>query len=165
MPTPTAPEATRAGTLARWGAVVVWIALAPLLVSAGMQPELHRGAIVNVEITLLPSDAGQLSCSLDSRPAGYACAFSRDGRPAPPSPLGTLVPCLTVDRVELLVPDLFAQPAIAQRVASGQGRFTARCRARVVERVFGVRTRYASGRDFGTPVNAWITAPVACTVH
>ncbi len=159
-------------TLARWGAIALWIGLAPFLFCSGTTREFHAGAFANVEITLVSSDVHDLACSLDGEPWGYACKYRSAGRAEQPG--GTLVPCVTLDRRDLLVPNLFAEPTIAERVAVDEARgvprelrqrFIASCRVRVLDRVQGVRPRFATGGEFAAPLTSWLVSPVGCTVR
>jgi hypothetical protein len=137
-----------------------------------MRRDFHLGAVTEVVITLVSSDANDLACSLPRRPWGFAC---REGvEPAPARAESTLTPCVTVERRDLLVPGLFADPTIAARVAADEAaslprearqRFLARCRVRVLERVSDVRTRFLAGEALSPPRPAWLVWPLACTVH
>lgn len=157
-------------TAARWGAVVVWLGLAPLLALSGTSPPFRAGEIVDVDITLVSADRGSLECSADRPLWGHTCKYRDSGRVEQPN--GTLVPCLTSDRRPLLVPGLFEQPAVAARVAQDDGvplemrrRFSARCRARVLERVSGVQVRFSPAAPFDEHSASWLVAPIACSVH
>lgn len=157
-------------TSARWGIVALWLGLAPLLVGSGMRPELHAGAITELDIGLTTSDVRALACTFDEEPRGYACRYRDAGAREVPRERGTLVPCLTVDRKDLLVPDLFEEPAIRARLESdrAQGvdaRFVARCRVRVLERIQGARARFLPVGNFSGPLSSWLVVPIGCTVH
>ena len=159
-------------TVAQWATVLLWLGLAPFLFCSGTTGEFHAGAVVDVDITLVSSDVHGLACSLDDAPWGYACKYRSGGSVEQPS--GALIPCLTVDRRDLLVPNLFAVPAIADRVAADEvvglprearERFIASCRVRVLARVRGVRRRVAAGGEFEPPMSSWLVSPMACTVR
>ncbi|MCC6901715.1 MAG: hypothetical protein IT377_22280 [Polyangiaceae bacterium] len=156
-------------TAARWGALAIWLASAPLLALSGSSPSFHPGAIVDVDITLVASDQANLSCSWDRRAWGFACRFRDGGRVEQPD--GTLVPTVTSDRKTLLVPGLFTEAEVAARVArdsalppEAQPRFVVRCRVRVLEQVSGVRVRFAAAGELEPPSKQWLVAPVACQV-
>jgi hypothetical protein len=157
-------------TAARWGAVALWLGLAPLLVLSGSSPPFHVGAIAEVEITLVSSDRGALACTSDRPLWGHACKYREGGRVVQPK--GTMVPCMTSDRRPLLVPGLFEQPAVAARVARDEGvplekrgRFLARCRVRVLEQVTGVQVRFSPAAPFVEGPKSWLVSPIACSVH
>lgn len=160
----------RTSLFAEGAIVALWIALAPPLLLSDRRLEFRPGAIVDVDITLIPADADNLSCGLDRRPFGTGCAFDGSGRPQPRPRRGTLVPCMTTERKPLVVPDLFEQPPLARRVAAAragnhmQERFTARCRVEVLQQLSGVRTRYRASDPLGGPSEPWLVRPVGCTV-
>lgn len=154
---------------ARWVTVALWLALAPLLISVGMRRGFREGAITEVDITLVAADAQGLACSLEEKPWGYACEYRAGGRERQPD--GTLVPALTLDRLDLLVPELFAQAAVRDVVANNtargalQERFVAKCRVRVLQRVRGVQRRFSATAAFEAPSSAWLVWPLGCTAH
>lgn len=156
-------------TAARWGAIAIWLATAPLLAFSGRSPSFHPGAIVDVDISLVSSDAQDLSCSWDRSAGGHACGYRDGGRTVQPH--GTLIPTVTADRKTLLVPGLFREPEVAARVAGDVGlardaqqRFVVRCRVRVLEQLSGVQVRFAAGAAFEPPSKQWLVAPIACRV-
>ncbi|MBK7585100.1 MAG: hypothetical protein IPI67_33540 [Myxococcales bacterium] len=153
--------------------MALWAALSPLLLRAESRPDFSPGDITTVDVTLVADDARDLACGLDATAWGHGCAFDGSGRPRARGLGPPLVPCLTPDRRALLVPGLFEQSRIAERVARDasaygsrhtQARFTARCRVRVMGEVHGVRTRYVERDPFTPPGDAWVVAPLACDV-
>lgn len=161
----------RPSLFAEGAIVVLWVLLAPALLLADRELEFRKGANTRVDVTLVPSDADNLSCALDGRPYGMGCGFDTSGRALPPAPQGTLVPCMTTERKPLLVPDLFEQPEVARRVATAraenrmQERFTAHCHVKVLHQLAGVRTRYRAVDPFGGPSELWLVKALSCTVR
>ena len=76
----------RPSLFAEGAVVVLWALLAPALLLADRELEFRRGAITRVDVTLVPSDADNLSCALDGRPYGMGCGFDASGRPLPRAP-------------------------------------------------------------------------------
>lgn len=156
-------------TAARWGALAIWLATAPLLAFSGSSPSFHPGAIVDVDISLVSSDAQDLSCSWDRSAWGHTCGHRDGGRTVQAH--GTLVPTVTADRKTLVVPGLFREPQVAARIAADAGRerdaqqrFVVRCRVRVLQQLNGVQVRFAAGAAFEPPSKQWLVAPLACQV-
>ena len=90
------------------------------------------------------------------------------------APAQILAPYVTTERALYLVPGLFTQPAVAARLAAeppedrpieSLRRFTARCQLRLIERVEGVKLRWAHGGPFGAPEAAWAGEPQNCRVE
>ncbi len=143
-------------------------ALAIFLIFTELAPNVGRpaapssfavGKSVPVRITLLTADAFDLACAGDT-PVGEArCAFVKDGQPSPVASagVGVLAPYMTVDNVLLLIPDLFAEPALAKRLADempeGKSResltrFNASCQLQIDQKVEDFFVRW-------TPTSAW----------
>lgn len=156
--------------LAEWTLVAVGLALAGLVFWTDREAPFRAGASTAVAITLVSSDAENLGCALQQEPFGYRCASPTARSPqAQVTDKRDLVPCMTLDRQLLLVPDLFGVPAVADRIASDRHnpaptRFTVDCHVHVLGKVHGVRVRFRRNAPFGDPQSAWLVVPMGCSV-
>ena len=119
---------------------------------------LTEGQEVDVAITLVSTDAKALACANSDEVKGRHCEYaSRSERWNKPSSTGrpaaadTLAPYKTTDDILLLVPALFSDPALVERLAIdpptfGQEhiRFVANCKLKVEARVKEVDVRWAT---------------------
>jgi len=125
---------------------------------APAQRALAEGQDVDVAITLVSTDAKALACSSSEEIKGRHCEYqSRTERWNKPSSTGkpatadTLAPYKTTDDILLLVPGLFSEPALVERLAIdpptfGQEhiRFVANCKLHVESKVKEVDVRWAT---------------------
>ena len=124
-------------------------------------------------ITLITSDREDLACALGKAIGHYKCQFRAAGQPWPEAPAekDKLAPYFTTDRQMFLIPGLFEQPALSARYKSEPPagkpreqlkRFVARCRLRLIEKVEGFQTRWATDANFGPADSAWVAEPEDC---
>ena len=123
---------------------------------APAQRALAEGQDVDVAITLVSTDAKALACSSSEEIKGRHCEYqSRTERWNKPSSTGkppaadTLAPYKTTDDILLLVPALFSEPALVERLAIdpptfGQEhiRFVANCKLHVESKMKEVDVRW-----------------------
>lgn len=157
-------------------------ALAIFLIGAELWPNRSTGGIrgigegktVPVDITLVTADVNDLACAADFTVDGARCAFDRDGQPWKDGPKGGLLaPYMTVNNVLLLVPDLFSEPAIAQRLAeeppegkprNSLRRFTASCQLHAIRKVKDFYVRWTPTANWGHRTDAWVGRISDCTI-
>jgi hypothetical protein len=143
------------------------------------QRALAEGQDVDVAITLVSTDAKALSCASSEEIKGRHCEWatkserwnkpSSTGRPAATD---TLAPYKTTDDILLLVPGLFSEPALVERLAIdpptfGQEhiRFVANCKLHVEAKLKEVDVRWATQGQWypqrevpmGTVTGCWLS--------
>jgi hypothetical protein len=137
---------------------------------------IELGKNIDVSITLVSTDAKALACSSALEVAGYHCEFQshadRWNRPSTsgrPPALDTLAPYKTTDDVTLLVPALFNQPALRQRLAIdppnfGQEhiRFVANCKLHVDGKMADVEVRWAPQGQWQSQKDVWVGTVSEC---
>jgi hypothetical protein len=137
----------------------VWAVWSELFYQRGAPPQrgLTEGQDVDVAITLVSTDAKALACASSDEINGRHCEYSsRTERWSKPSATGrsatadTLAPYKTTDDILLLVPALFSESALQQRLAIdpptfGQEhiRFVANCKMHVDSKMKEVDVRWA----------------------
>lgn len=164
--------------LAAAGALAIFLVGAELWPSDGGARGIRgigAGKTVPVEITLVTADAEDLACAADFTAGDARCAFDREGRPwTVGGPSGLLAPYMTTDGVLLLVPDLFAEPAIARRLEEeppdGKARdslrrFTAACKLRALEEVKDFYVRWTPNSGWGHRSEAWVGRVSDCEIR
>jgi hypothetical protein len=146
---------------------------------AGQQKTLNEGQDLDVAITLVSTDFHALACSSGEEVTGRHCEFSnKNEKWNKPSTSGrslivdTLAPYKTTDDILLLVPALFSEPALVERLAIDPPtqnqehiRFVANCKMHVVGRMKDVDVRWQQNgqwfgnRDvpIGTVTGCWIS--------
>lgn len=135
-----------------------------------------EGRTVPVKITLVTADAYDLACAADVTVNGARCAFARDGSPAVSSAEGTnlLAPYMTSDnRTLLLISDLWAEPALASRLAeenpTGKARdslkrFNATCDLAIEKKVDDFFVRWLPTAAWSPRASAWSGRVSSCKV-
>jgi hypothetical protein len=145
---------------------------------APQQKVLTEGQDLDVAITLVSTDAKALACASSEEVKGRHCEYtSRSDKWAKPSTdrpaaADTLAPYKTTDDILLLVPGLFSQQALVERLAIdpptfGQEhiRFVANCKMHVESKMKEVDVRWATQgqwyaqRDvpIGTVTGCWLS--------
>jgi hypothetical protein len=136
------------------------------------------GEDTDVAITLVSTDAKALSCSSAEELNGHHCEFSarteRWNKPAPPdrSPQAdTLAPYKTTDDALLLVPGLFTDQALRQRLTidpptfgSEHMRFVANCKMHVEGKVKEVDVRWATTGQWQPQKDVWVGVVSNCWI-
>ena len=132
---------------------------------------LVEGQDADVGITLISTDARALSCSSPEEIFGFHCEYiSHADRWAKPPAVGEpLVPYKTTDDILLLVPGLFSDPALRQRLAIdppvfGQEhvRFVANCKLHVKGKLKEIDVRWGTQNQWQTNKNAWVGTVSDC---
>jgi hypothetical protein len=156
-----------------------WLLVAAAFAVAGALWHLRgsptrAGDVVEASLTLTTADRDQVACALDRAVGLWRCAFAASGEASTAAEAGTLAPYLTTARVLFLLPRLFQQAAVAERtrreppedrLPDTLKRFVARCQVRLLERVDGVRVRWATTGVFGGEEVAWAAEPIDCRVE
>lgn len=141
-------------------------------------PKLEPGMTIDVAITLVATDAKALACASTEVVAGRHCAFEAKGTPWSraedrPDAEAVLAPYKTTDDQLLLIPGLFAQPALQERlrydppvVGMEHLRFVAHCKLAVEGKMSKLEARWAmppKGEWFPL-TNAWTGTVSDCKV-
>ena len=135
-----------------------------------------EGQDVDVAITLVSTDAKALSCSSTEELKGFHCEFqAKTERWSKPSTTGraagsdTLAPYKTTDDFLFLVPGLFTQQALRERLTIdpptfGQEhmRFVANCRMHIDGKVTQVDVRWNQQGPWQPNHDVWVGTVSAC---
>jgi len=131
---------------------------------------------VDVNITLVSPDAKQLACQSAEELNGYHCEFqgqsvrwskpSTTGRPAA---FDTLAPYKTTDDYLFLVPGLFSQDALRERLtydppnsSAEHIRFVANCKMHIVGKLGQVDVRWSTTDQWHPNRDVWVGAVSGC---
>ncbi len=160
---------------------LVFTAFFPDLGSRRTPRRFAAGQSVDVEITLVTADVRDLACASDETIGGARCLYDARGNlrgDLPTASPGTspevLAPYMTTDNVLFLVAGLFAEPAIAQRLAEEPptaareqlGRFAARCSLKLEGQAKDVAVRWSPGAAFAPrPEGAWAGRISGCKLR
>jgi hypothetical protein len=164
------------------GALFLWALWSEFCYQRAAAPPprpLADGQDVDVAITLVTTDAKALACASTEEVHGRHCEYashtdkwSKPSSTGKPAAADTLAPYKTTDDVLLLVPALFSEPALVERLSIdpptfGQEhiRFVANCKLHVDTRMKQVDVRWApqgewySQRDvpIGTVSGCWLS--------
>lgn len=131
---------------------------------------------IEVDITLVSSDRDDLACGLKREVSGLRCAFLDDGKDMSQdiSADHTLAPYLTKSRQLFLIPNLFGQPALAQRYEKEAThgtqrtklkRFTAHCELTLVEKVQDVSVRWTRKSKMDRFGDGWVAQVKQCVIR
>jgi hypothetical protein len=136
---------------------------------------LSEGQDVDVAITLVTSDARNLACAhpeeIKGRHCEYASRTERWSKPPPPgrsAAADTLAPYKTTDDILLLLPALFSEPALRERLAidppqaAEHIRFVANCKMHVEGKLNEIVVRWATNGEWQTQNNAWYGPVSGC---
>lgn len=142
--------------------------------------KLQVGKSINVVITLVTADVRDLACASNQEGAGARCLFDSYGRrreDVPAGPAGAsptvLAPYMTTDNHLFLIPGLFAEPAIARRLAAEPpgddreklDRFNATCKFEPTGRVDELAVRWEPTAEFGPrQEGAWVGTLSGCSL-
>jgi hypothetical protein len=171
---PAAEAAPRSRRLKLWLLVGAAIVVAMILF---MRREPATGAavgsVVNADITLVTSDKNDVECMGPKGLESYHCGFTDAKTPFQVEEKLKLRPYFTVDRRLFLVPGLFQQPAIDQRVQSEPPnkprdqlkRFTARCRLKLLGEIDNVRYRWLQSAEWSPPAKVQVAEPSDCKIE
>ena len=134
-----------------------------------------EGQDVDVAITLVTSDARNLACShpdeLSGRHCEYATRTERWSKPPAPGRTAaqdTLAPYKTTDDILLLIPALFGETALRERLAIDPPnspehiRFVANCKLHVEGKLSEIVVRWATNGEWQTQNNAWYGPVSGC---
>lgn len=157
------------------------VGLSIFLLITGLYPDLGKrrtptsalqaGKTIDVSITLVTADSNDLACAGNDVVEGARCAFVRDGSPA--SAQGpVLAPYMTLDNVLFLIPDLWSEPALAQRLAEDPPnvprdrlrRFTARCKFTAQQVAKDFYVRWQPNQDWSHRRDAWVGSISGCRI-
>jgi hypothetical protein len=136
------------------------------------------GQDTDVAITLVSTDAKALSCSSGEELNGKHCEYSshteRWNKPAPtdrPPLADTLAPYKTTDDALLLVPGLFTDPALRQRLSidppvfgTEHIRFVANCKMHIDGKLKDVDVRWANNGQWQPQKDVWIGVVTSCWI-
>lgn len=132
------------------------------------------GGTVAADITLITSDRADVDCSAAAGVAAYRCGFSDENMPWHGDEQNKLKPFYTTDRHLYLIPGLFLQTALQERVKSEppEGkpreqlkRFTAKCNLKVAGKVGGVKVRWQTTGAWSNPEEVEVATVIDCKVE
>lgn len=159
------------------GALALFLVGAELWPSAGGQASAPRGIgkgkVIKVDITLVTADSHDLACAGNHVVGDARCAFDKEGAPVTRGG-AVLAPYMTVGNALLLIPDLFDEPAIAQRLAeeppAGKARndlrrFVASCDLEGEEKVKDFFVRWMPTGAWQHRTDAWVGRISGCTIR
>ncbi|HMJ55966.1 MAG TPA: hypothetical protein VK540_28040 [Polyangiaceae bacterium] len=135
-----------------------------------------EGQDVDVAITLVTTDAKALACShaeeINGRHCEYASRTDRWSKPPAPgrtAAADTLAPYKTTDDILLLIPALFGEPALRERLAidppnfnAEHIRFVANCKLHVEGKLNEVDVRWTTNGQWQTQNSAWYGPVTGC---
>ncbi|HVY44747.1 MAG TPA: hypothetical protein VHB21_02665, partial [Minicystis sp.] len=96
-------------------------------------PKWSTGQTVDLELTVVPSDAKDLACSSVEEIDGQKCEFSAPGKlqaPALTDEKKTFKPYTTTDRIQVIGAGLWSQPALAPNKLPNT-RFSVKCKYKI----------------------------------
>jgi len=131
------------------------------------------GSTVAADITLITSDRADVDCSAAAGVDAYRCGFTDENMPWHGDEQNKLKPFYTTDRHLYLIPGLFMQPTLQERVKSEPPdkprdllkRFTAKCNLKVAGKVGGVRVRWLSTGAWSNPEEVEVATVIDCKVE
>jgi hypothetical protein len=129
-------------------------------------PKWNNGQVVDVEITLVPSDAKDLACASAQNVEGKHCQFESQGKAfgTQPDDKHMLKPYTTTDRIQFVAAGLWSDPGMAPSKLPAT-RFSVKCKYKVEGKVTKPAVRWSeSGQWFQNP-NDWYAGSVSgCTL-
>ena len=138
-------------------------------------PKLSKGATIDVAITLVTTDVKALACASADKVGDRHCGFEAPGtvwsQADAAIDANLLAPYKTTDDQLLLVPGLFAQPALRERLEVDpplfnreHQRFVAHCKLTVEGQLRAVKVRWAPppGGQWLDEQNAWTGSVTGC---
>lgn len=171
-----------AWTLATLVLFLIFTAIFPDIGLRKTPRRLAAGKTIDVGITLVTSDVRDLSCASDETVGGARCLYDSRGNLRSGLPTGdaagqsdqVLAPYMTTDNVLFLVPGLFAEPAVAKRLAEepptvvrgSLKRFTARCQLKLEGQVRDLAVRWTPTAAFAPRTEAaWVGRVSNCKIQ
>lgn len=182
---PSPPATSARGERRFRGAV--WVAVS-MLVAAGVLIVLPRrspspaasneagpprpGTVLDLELTLITSDRGDVACVSPTMFQRYACDFSGETTPRAIEERDALRPYMTLDRQVYLLPGLFLENQVQRRYQAEPPqvprdqlrRFSAQCRVQVQGRLRGFKLRWDATGRWSEPQDADVATVLGCTV-
>jgi hypothetical protein len=132
------------------------------------------GQEIDVSITLVTTDARALACGSPEVVADHHCEFETSKQKwsktqGKPQPMEILAPYKTTDDRLFLVPDLWREPALAQRLSidppnfnQEHARFVANCKLKIEGKIDKIETRWQYNGKWGEATDAWVGTISAC---
>jgi hypothetical protein len=132
-----------------------------------------QAGTVAADITLITSDSTDVDCSAATGIGAYRCGFSDENMPWHGDEQNKLRPFYTTDRHLYLIPGLFLQPSLQERLKSELTdkprellkRFTAKCNLKIVGKVGGVRVRWLASAAWSNPEEVEVATVADCKVE
>lgn len=138
------------------------------------------GQEIDVAITLVSTDAKALACASASEVAGRHCeleasnperAWSKSLSQELPAEQRVLAPYKTTEDLMFLIPGLFSEPALIERLKIDppvfgieHSRFTAHCKLRILGKVPKLTVRWAPSGPWYPATNVFVGSASDCTV-
>ncbi len=154
------------------GAVVIVGAALAMQHTPG-EPGAQSGSTVAADITLVTSDRADVDCAAAAGVGTYRCGFSDENMPWHGQEADKLKPYYTTDRHLYLIPGLFLQPALQERLKSEPPdkprdllkRFTAKCNLKIAGKLGGVRVRWLATGTWSNPEEVDVATAIDCKVE
>lgn len=144
-------------------------------------PTYSIGQEIDAAITLVSTDAKALACASSEEIAGRHCEFepSRPPKPwskalsteLPEEPRRVLAPYKTTEDAMFLIPGLFSEPALVERLRIDppvfgveHSRFSAHCKLRIVGKMSKLDVRWAPSGPWYPATNVFIATASGCTL-
>lgn len=144
------------------------------------KPSYSVGQEIDVAITLVSTDKLALACASEEEVAGRHCEFeasrppkrfSRELTSQLPDEERILAPYKTTGDVMFLIPGLFSQPALIERLevdppvfGVDRVRFNAHCKLKILGKVSKVEARWSPKGQFGSFSDVHVGTVSGCTV-
>jgi hypothetical protein len=168
---PPAPDPTGIAWIARPRAALGVVGLF-LAVGAALSflPYRDPPVVSRAEFTLIGSDREDVACQSAEVVQGFRCGFAPDGHPVALDEAMRLQPFQTLDRRTFLVPGLFRQPAVADRLGreppdtprEKRERFTVRCVPNEIGSFNGFSLRWVADSPWSAPQSAPVATVSDC---
>jgi len=126
------------------------------------KPKWKTGDVVDVEITLVSTDKGDLACASTEEIGGKHCAFEAANKPSPKGSADDktlLKPYTTTDQVNFTAAGLWSDPALAAGKLPAS-RFNVKCKYKVEGTLKSLGVRWRDGEQF-FPNSEWWAGSVS----
>lgn len=143
-------------------------------------PSYSVGQSIDVAITLVSTDSKALACASSEEIDGRHCelessspvkAWSKSLSKELPPEERVLAPYKTTDDVMFLIPGLFSEPALVERLKVDppvfgieHARFTANCKMRIVGKMSALTVRWAPTGPYYPASNVFVGTVSGCTI-
>jgi hypothetical protein len=127
------------------------------------KPKWATGQTVDVEITLVKTDRGDLACGSPTTVGGKHCAFEAQGKPfAQPTTDDKLIlkPYTTTDRIQFTAAGLWSEPVLAPDKVP-PSRFNVKCKYKVEGTIKAPAVRWNETGPWHASTDEWFAGSVS----